>query len=86
MKPLNRFQKVRPHRAYQFGPFKCTSTTYYRLESFFEKLKFTTRFVLGIIAVGFTIFVPFSLLFINIGLAILALCIGIIVITLTLPS
>jgi len=86
MKPLTLFQKVRPHRAYQFGPFKCTSTTYYRLESFFENLIFTTRFVLGVIVMGFTIFVPLSLLFINVGLAILALCIGIIALTLTLPS
>jgi hypothetical protein len=86
MKPLNRFQKVRPHRAYQFGPFKCTSTTYYRLESFFEKLEFTTRFVLGIIAVGSTGVVVLSLFSINVGLAILALCIGTIALTLTLPS
>ena len=86
MKPLNRFQKVRPHRACQFGPFKCTYTTYHRLESFFENLIFTTRFFLGVIVMGFTIFVPFSLFFSNIGLAILALCIGIIVLTLILPS
>jgi hypothetical protein len=90
MKPLNRFQKVRPHRAYRFGPFKCTTTTYYRLNSFCENLVFTTRFVLGAIAVVFTIFVPSSLLLFhfslfNACLAVLALCVGIIFITITLP-
>ena len=86
MKPLNRFQKVRPHRACQFGPFKCTYTTYHRLNCFFEKLEYMTRFVLGIIAVCSTGVVLLSLFSINFGLAILALCIGIIALTLILPD